>query len=400
MHKEDSPLSRARRLLISVLALAPLLASSAANAAEPYEINTILSLTGNIAFVGQAQLKALKAIETMVNADGGIKGRPISFVVADDTSSPQTAVQLAQGLIAKNVPIILGSSSPNACGAMAPLLQQNGPLLYCLANGGIAVPGSYEFYTEMSYDDLMAVTTRYFRERGLTRLATIFATDAGGQTSEKALQGALALPENKSMQLVTAQHFAPGDASVAAQMAVIKGANPNALIAWATGGAAGNLMRGEKDIGLDITTMTSPGNLTGAFFQQYGPVLPKDLIFPAVPYYASDAPTDPATKKAIAEMAKALPAVGAKPDMITISAWDPALVLVAALRQLGPDASAQKLRDYLLQLQGWVGANGPYDFVANPQRGVGGNNVVIVRWDAQRNSSVAASNFGGAPLSK
>jgi len=208
------------------------------------------------------------------------------------------------------------------------------------------------------------------------------------------------LPENKSMQLVSAQHFAPGDASVAAQMAVIKGANPNALIAWATGGAAGNLMRGEKDIGLDIPTMTSPGNLTDAFFKQYGAVLPTELIYPAVPYYAKGAPTDPATAKAVAEMAKALEAAGAQPDMITISAWDPALVLVSALQKLGPDASAPKLRDYLLQLQGWVGANGPYDYVTNPQRGVGGNNVVMVRWDGQKKAVVAASNFGGTPLSK
>jgi branched-chain amino acid transport system substrate-binding protein len=129
-------------------------------------------------------------------------------------------------------------------------------------------------------------------------------------------------------------------------------------------------------------------------------VLPTDLIYPAVPYYASGAPTDDATKKAVAEMAKALEAVGAHPDMITISAWDPALVLVSALQKLGPDASAQQLRDYLLHLQGWVGGNGRYDYVANPQRGVGGNNVVMVRWDAQRNAVVAASNFGGAPLNK
>ena len=84
--------------------------------------------------------------------------------------------------------------------------------------------------------------------------------------------------------------------------------------------------------------------------------------------------------------------------MITISAWDPALVLVTALEQLGPDASAQKLRDYLVHLKGWIGANGPYDYVANPQRGVGGENVVMVRWDAQSKSVVAASNFGGDPL--
>jgi ABC-type branched-subunit amino acid transport system substrate-binding protein len=129
-------------------------------------------------------------------------------------------------------------------------------------------------------------------------------------------------------------------------------------------------------------------------------VLPRELIYPAVPYYASGAPTDAGTEKAVGEMAKALATVGAKPDMITISAWDPALVLVSALQQLAPDASAQKLRDYLLQLKGWVGANGTYDYVVNPQRGVGGNNVVMVRWDAQHNSVVAASNFGGEPLTK
>jgi hypothetical protein len=76
------------------------------------------------------------------------------------------------------------------------------------------------------------------------------------------------------------------------------------------------------------------------------------------------------------------------------------MVLVTALRELGPDASAEKLRDYLLKLQGWVGGNGPYDFVANPQRGVGGKNIVMVQWDAQKGSAVAVSNFGGDPLKK
>ncbi len=129
-------MKHARCLALPLLA-ATMIAASPLHAAEPYEINTILSLTGNIAFVGQTQLQSLKAIETMVNADGGIQGRPISFVVSDDESSPQTAVQLAHNLVAKNVPIILGSSSPNACGAIAPLVAANGPLLYCLANAAI-----------------------------------------------------------------------------------------------------------------------------------------------------------------------------------------------------------------------------------------------------------------------
>jgi branched-chain amino acid transport system substrate-binding protein len=394
---EDSAVKYARCLALPIVAIG-LIAGSPVRAAEPYEINTILSLTGNIAFVGQTQLKSLKAIETMVNADGGIKGRPVSFVVSDDESSPQTAVQLAHNLIAKNVPIILGSSSPNACGAIAPLIAANGPLLYCLANGGDPVIGGYEFLTSMSYDSQMAVAVRYFRERGWHKIATIFATDSGGQTSEKALQGALALPENKSVQIVMAQHFAPGDASVAAQMAVIKGASPDVIVAWATGGAAGTLFRGEKDLGIELPTLSSPGNLTGAFLKQYAAVLPGNLIFAAVPYYGGDA-DDAATKKAVAEMASALSSTGAQPDMITISAWDPGLLLVTALRELGPNATATQLRDYFLKLKGWTGTNGPYDFTTDPQRGVGHRNVVMVRWDVPQAKAVALSELGGAPLS-
>jgi branched-chain amino acid transport system substrate-binding protein len=388
-----------RSLALPLMAVS-LFAAPSARAAEPYEINTILSLSGYLAFVGGTQLKSLKAIEAYVNQHGGINGRPLSFVVADDGSSPQTAVQLAQGLIAKNVPMILGSSSPNACGAIAPLVQQNGPVLYCLANGGIAPPGGYEFLTLMSYDSQMVVAMRYFRERGLHRLATIFSTDAGGQDAERALKVALALPENKSIELVSQQHFSPGDASTAAQMAVIKGAKADFAVAWATGGNAGTLFRGTKDMGLDLPTVTSPGNLTGAFLKQYASILPPELIFPAVSYYGSNAPTDAATKEAVATLTSSLTAAGAEPDMLTISAWDPAMVLVDAIKKLGPEITGPKLHDYLIHLKGWTGVDGPYDFVANPQRGIGGQNVVMVRWDITKGKAEAVSEYGGKPLTK
>lgn len=386
------------RQVFAPIIAAVLLAVPTAQAADPYQINTILSLTGNIAFVGSTQMQALKALESQVNATGGIRGRPVSFVFSDDQSSAQTAVQLAHDLIAKNVPIILGSSGPTSCGAMAPLVAANGPVLYCLANGGDPVPGGYEFFTLMSYELQLAVAVRYFRERSLRRLAYIFATDAGGQGAEKALLAALALPENKSIEVVSQQHFSTGDASTAAQMARIQGANPDALVAWATGGPAATLFRSARDIGLDIPTVSSPGNLTGVFLKQYAPLLPAQLIFPAVPYYASGAPTDSATKAAVANLTSALAAIGSEPDMIAISAWDPAMLVVDALRALGPDASAASLRTYLVDLHGWVGADGPYDFHAAPQRGIGESNVVMVHWDVQRGAGVAVSNFGGAPL--
>ena len=86
----------------AVAVLAALLALTApAGAADPYEINVILPLTGNIAFVGQTELQSLKALEAYINRTGGINGRPISFVVADDQNDPKTSVLLTQNLIAK-----------------------------------------------------------------------------------------------------------------------------------------------------------------------------------------------------------------------------------------------------------------------------------------------------------
>jgi len=47
------------------------------------------------------------------------------------------------------------------------------------------------------------------------------------------------------------------------------------------------------------------------------------------------------------------------------------MILVAALRKIGPDATPQQLRTYISGLKNFVGVNGPYDFVKYPQRGLG-----------------------------
>ena len=55
--------------------------------------------------------------------------------------------------------------------------------------------------------------------------------------------------------------------------------------------------------------------------------------------------------------------------MIEISAWDPALLLVDALRKLGPDARRPSCATISSACTGWTGANGPYDF--RPTRSAG-----------------------------
>jgi branched-chain amino acid transport system substrate-binding protein len=383
-----------RALLVPLLIVA--LFPGAARGADPYEINVILPLTGPITFVGKGSQAGLQGVEEAVNKSGGVNGRPIHFVFQDDQSNPQITVQLANALIAQKVPIILGTAAVAGCGAVMPLVK-DGPVMYCLSPGLHPPDGSFAFSASVSSADTTGVSIRYFRLRGLKRLAIITSTDASGQDAEHGLDAALALPENKDVTVVDREHFAPAEVSVSAQMARIKAADPQAIIAWSTGTPLATVLRAIAELGIDVPVLTTNGNSTYAQMHQYAQFLPKELLFPDQPALAAGQVTDPGVKSALNTFYTTLTGMGIKPDVIPSTTWDPGMIVVAALKKLGFNPTPAALRDYIANLKGFAGVTGRYDFPAVPQRGLGQNSVIITRWDAQKDSWVGVSKPGGTP---
>ena len=97
-------------------------------------------------------------------------------------------------------------------------------------------------------------------------------------------------------------------------------------------------------------------------------------------------------------MYAALQAENLKADNMTTITWDVAMIVASALRQLGPEASAAQLREYVANLTDFAGINGVFDFKATPQRGLTDDNAIIVRFDPQQKSWIWLSKPGGAPL--
>ena len=89
-----------------------------------------------------------------VNQQGGIGGRPVKFNFLDDQSVPQTTLQLANGLVAKGVPVIFGSSVTATCNAIVPLLEKAGPINYCFSPGVTGAPRSYVFSSSVGTRDI------------------------------------------------------------------------------------------------------------------------------------------------------------------------------------------------------------------------------------------------------
>jgi branched-chain amino acid transport system substrate-binding protein len=369
-----------------------------ATAADPFEINVILSLTGPGSFLGKNEASAVALVEQNVNKGGGIAGRPIKFVVADDQSSPQVDVQLANALIAKNVPIILGPSLTAGCNAIAALLKGDGPVLYCLTAGAHPEQGSYAFTYGVSTGDLIAVNIRYFQARGWKKIALITSTDASGQDGETGVDAALARPAFKDMTLVAREHYGVGDQTVAAQITRIKASGAQAILAWGTGSPIGTVLRGISEIGLDVPVGVSASNLIYAEMKQFASILPAGFMSAGLPCVALDSIPPGSLRNAVRDYTDSFKAQGVHADVAQAIGWDPSIIVLGAFKKLGLNASAADLKAYLLQLHGFAGANGVYDFRDGSQRGLTEQNGIMVRWDAGRDTWVAISKFGGVPL--
>lgn len=380
-------------LAAAVLAVVPLAPVTAAN---PVEIHVIASLTGSASFVGKGGVATLEALEETVDASGGIRGRPLHFVFDDDTSSPQVTIQMANALLGQAVVIDITSAA--SCAAILPLIK-SGPVSYCMSNGVHPPAGSYMFTSAMWSNAMIATDLRYLRDRGLTKIALITSTDTTGQDAERSIDETLADPANKALGIVARQHFGISDISIEAQMTDLKAADPDVLIAWSTGTALGTLLRGIQAVGLtNLPVLTSAGNLTYVAMRQYASLLPPQLYFAALPPFAPEVVTDRATRTALEQYFNAIRKANLPADYTTVAIWDPAALLVEALRRLGPDADAPSIRAYLASLKGWSGVDGVYDFKTYPQRGLGPDNVILVRWDASKQGWVGVSRPGGAPL--
>jgi branched-chain amino acid transport system substrate-binding protein len=307
-------------------------------------------------------------------------------------------VQLTNGALAKKPAVMMGSSIVAMCNAMAALVKASGPVQFCFSPGIHPVANSYTFSSSISTDDLATASLRYLHGRHLNKIAIITSTDASGQDAEHAFVEASKRAENAGLSLVIAEHFNPTDVTVSAQMARIVAAHPDALVAWSTGTPFGTLLRGISDAGLDIPIIGGNGNLTYPQLAQYKAFTPKQLYFASPRFFARDQVLPGPIRAAQDVFFKTFAPTGVKPDVSHSFSWDPALIVVDALRHTGVDASPDAIRSYIESLHGWAGINGIYDFRDGSQRGLTENTAIVVRYDGPTASFSGVSKAGGAPL--
>ena len=288
-------------------------------------------------------------------------------------------MQLANALIAKHPIVVLGPSIAASCAAVAPLFV-NGPVNYCFSPGLVPPRGGYVFASSATLQAVVYAGYAHLRALGYRRLGVLIATDASGEQDLRFTTGSLALPENRSMQLVDMETFAPTDISVAAQVAKIKASKPDIIYVWAIGPAFGTALRELANAGLDVPVATSPSNGNPDELAQFKAFLPRTLLTTGLPYQAKV--DNPALNAAAAEYLDGLRAAQIQPSPMQAYAWDPIKIAVTALRRVPAGADSAQLRDELESLHDLAGLFGVYDLRAGDQHGLDGRNSPFLTWDA------------------
>jgi branched-chain amino acid transport system substrate-binding protein len=370
-------------------------ATPARAADPPFVIPSILSMSGAGAFSGKETEETLRRLETGINRQGGIKGRPIRFEIYDDQSKPQVSVQLLSQITAGSAQAVLGPELTNSCLAVVPFVQ-NKVVAYCLSPGLDPVKGSYTFAASVSGPDIFSAMVHYFHSKGWNRIATLTTSDATGQQADQRLGGALALPENKGAQLVDQEHFAPADLTVAAQVSRLKAAAPQVLIVWVIGTPLVTALRALSDAAFDVPLVASNSNMIYDLMKQWTAFLPSQLIFSGPGFLGGTIPR--AQAAAVREFYAVTKDVGIKPDLGLALGWDAALIVVAAYQKLGTAATAEQIHAYIEGLHNFPGILGVYDFTTGNQRGLTQKDLTIIRWDSKRDNWIAISKPGGEPF--
>jgi len=118
--------------LLSLICCAAIANAPSANSAEPIKIGAVLPFSGGVELYGRQAKLGLDLAAKDINAAGGILGRPIEMVYADDKTDPAVAVDATRKLIERDgVLAVVGPITSRNLDAMVPVVESlKTPLLY------------------------------------------------------------------------------------------------------------------------------------------------------------------------------------------------------------------------------------------------------------------------------
>jgi len=244
-------------------------AGDAAANTEPIKIGTLTSLTGPFTSWGLHVEAGMKMAADDINAAGGIDGRMIEIIVADDQSDAEEAVIQFERLIEDGVVAVAGTISSGVGGATTAIAEDaKVPLFFSKAgsDGLLTLDSRYSFRTCLPAGPMLAVPwAQYANDAGFSKVGQMIADYAWGQSFKIAAEGVFGeagIELQSEVAPVPEQDFTT-------YLRALDDFGPELILATGHPPGSGPILAQAADLGLDVS-VAGPGSSMTAVLESAG----------------------------------------------------------------------------------------------------------------------------------
>jgi branched-chain amino acid transport system substrate-binding protein len=225
-----------------------------AGGGKPIRIGALTSLTGNFTPWGVQVRDGMQLAVNEINQRGGVNGRRLELVVADDQSKAEEGARAIERLIERDGVVAVGGIISSDVGlATARIAEQSKvPLFLVKAGaGGILNSGSrYTFRTCLPAAPMVAgPVLQYVQSKNLTRVGAIVADYAWGQAIKAALEQTFKQAPGIKLQVEVAP---VGEQDFTTYLRSLERLKPQMIVATGHPPGAGAITVQSADLGFDV----------------------------------------------------------------------------------------------------------------------------------------------------
>lgn len=317
--------------------------------------------SGSAASLGIALMAGSTAYFDVVNAQGGIHGRPLAFILKDDGYEPDPAVKNTYSLITQdNVLFLFNYVGTPTLTRVLPLLKffEDRQIVNVAPFTG-ADPqrtppfDKYVFNIRASYRQETRILVDYFLAKGYRKIGLLTQADAYGKSGEVGVRMALTAHGQQPVGIVTFRRNQPFDVGMQQQVTLLRESGADVVIAIGTYEPCAAFIRDARRVGWNVpianVSFVGPQALVSRL-RQASVSAGMDLTANLINSQVVPSPDDtryPLVRDYRTHMA---------PDSVgftSLEGWLNAVVAAEALRRAGPNPSRGSFIQAMESLGSW-----------------------------------------------
>jgi branched-chain amino acid transport system substrate-binding protein len=349
---------KSRLLRVGLLAAVLTAGSVFAASADTIKIGVFGPFTGDAAATGAAEKEAVDLAIKEKNAAGGIRGKQVEAVYADDAGKPEEAVNVAKRLTARdNVVLMIGSISSPASLAASQIAAQSQTAQIVVAGTAqkITTQGNkWVFRSPVPDTKLAGDLADFIHEKfpNVKKVAFLYVNDDFGRGGFESFK--LGAKKN-GLEIVAEERYARGDLDFTAQLGRIKASPAQILVEWSRYAEGALVAKQFKQMNMTLPRFGCDGVALPKYIELGGDAV--NDVFYMTHYSSATTANIPAAQTFIAKIKKAYDKVA---NAYHSEAYDAITMALLAIEKAGSEDRGA-VRDALSKIS-FDSTRGPFKF--------------------------------------